>query len=503
MDIDATTLSQAVDVIIPDHLAEHRPLGRRLLEQFLTRLSQARRQEVGRTIAGLPDGHEPADRLITLMHCCPALHKLGQVIARHRGIDPQVRRHLQRLETFPPVTPAEELRGRIYEDLRRLRCHEDVKIAPQPIAEASVAVVVPIEWHRTPSGPRQPGIIKVRKPGVEERLREDLAVLGELADELARAASADGAPVPALDYRDIFETVRDLLLREVHFEVEQTNLAQALAWFEERADVFIPRLLPFCTPDMTAMTRVAGRKVTEVETLPSADRHDLARTIVESLVADIIFAREGDAVFHADPHAGNLMRTEDGRLAILDWSLTGRLAKEERVRFAQIIMTAMQYDAAGVARAVTALSSGRADERLILDAAEQSLAELRRGYLPGPAWMVRLMDRVAASGVTFAGDLLLFRKTLLTVEGVVRDVCEGASLDAIILAAGMRAFAREWPRRLCTGLDSRDFSTHLSNGDLMGLCMAAPFAAGHYWVQAWRDWSSAAVRPIWPALANV
>lgn len=477
-------------LILPAHMAHYRPMIQEAMGFFVSRLPAARQAEIAATQAALPTDADDVARLIALMHCCPSLHKLGQVVARHRGLDPDVRTRLQRLEMFKPSGPIDEIRRIIHEDLNRLGVAEDVQIAESAIAEASVAIVVPIAWHRTPSGPRQQGVLKVRKPGIEEKLAEELAILAELADHFdSRHGEMD---FPAIDYRETFETVRELLAQEVRLDVEQKNIAEAVGRFAHRRDVWIPRLLPFCTPRITAMERISGQKVTQIGELPHWRLRGMARTIVDALIADTVFSKDGPAIFHADPHAGNLFATEEGKLAILDWSLTGRLSKADRVAVSQVLLAAIQLDARRMAQAIGGIAALPVDEVALMQAAETSLRELRQGRLMGPAWLIRLMDAAALAGVRFSGDLLLFRKTLLTIDGVIADVCESASLDAILIASGVQAFLKDWPNRLWTPIDSRDFSTHVSNGDLLSLCVTAPFVAGSYWLRSWRDWALAA-----------
>ncbi|RIK62633.1 MAG: hypothetical protein DCC65_17125 [Planctomycetota bacterium] len=476
-------------ILLPERHAAYRPVLREALVYFLGRLAPDRLREIAAAQRALGAGADPAARLVALMRCCPTLHKLGQVVARHRGLDAEVRTHLQQLESCDPAHSVDEVRPVIDADFTRLGVAEDLRIAGRALAEASVSVIVPVTWHRTPSGPRQEGVLKVLKPGIEQKLEEELAILADLADHLDDLG-IEGAP--PLDYRETFDTVRELLLREVKLDIEQRNITDAVARYAPRRDVWIPRLLPFCTPRITAMERIYGRQVTAVTDLPRWRLEGLARIIVDAMVADTVFSRAETTVFHADPHAGNLFATDEGKLAILDWSLTGRLSKADRVSVTSILLSAVQLDARGMARAIGDLARSRVDESLLTAAAESALAELRRGRLMGPAWLVRLLDRAAESGTAFSGDLLLFRKMLLTLGGVIADVCEGASLDAILTASGLHAFLKDWPNRLWTPIDSRDFATHVSNGDLMRLCLTAPFVAGSYWLRAWRDWTLAA-----------
>lgn len=472
-----------IELLLPAHLAAYGPIVTDAIAFFVSHLPAGRQAEIAAAQAALPKDASAAERLVSLFHCCPTLHKLGQVIARHRGLDSQVRRALAGLETFAPVTPLTEIRRIIDEDLTAHGVREDVRIADAALAEASVAIVVPVTWHRTPSGPPQRGVLKVRKPGVESRLEEELVVLDKLTEHLNETTQRHD--VPPLDYRDVLENARALLLGEIHFEQEQQNLFAAGQQYAHRSDVRIPRLLPFSTPRLTAMERIDGIKVTDVAGRPTHRRRRIARTIVDAMVADVVFSRDSLMTFHADPHAGNLFATDDDTVAIFDWSLIGRLEKRDCEAIARLLIDAVLLDASGVCAAIDSLALSPANPAKLSETVGAAIDELNRGRFPSPSWIVDLLDRAVFAGATIPGNLLLFRKMLLTLNGVIADVCDESSLDAILLSKGFSQFWAELPRRALSWPQSRDFTTHVSTSQLARMMTAAPLAAGQYWMRAW------------------
>jgi hypothetical protein len=81
------------------------------------------------------------------------------------------------------------------------------------------------------------------------------------------------------------------------------------------------------------------------------------------------------------------------------------------------------------------------------------------------------------AGVRFGGDIVLFRKAVLTVEGVAADVSPDTSLGRVLPSSGSAQLLREWSQRWCNSPFSRGFGTHVSNLDLLSLYFAAPSAA--------------------------
>jgi len=505
--------------LVPQRYAAYRPLLEDAAAYFLGRLPPAQQRAILRDQAGLPPTADAAMRLVAIMHRCPTLHKLGQVVARHRPLDAGFRRRLQGLEMLEPQTPFHETAPTIEAELERAHPFYDVRVGRDALAEASVAVVLPCWWRASDgagerrglwlapptsradapahgmTGDVSAGVLKVLKPGVVERLETELDILGDLAGYLDERREL--YDLPAFAYRETFNTVRDLLIHEVRCTQEQRHLAAAAARYARRPGVVVPRLLPFCTPRMTAMTRIDGVRVTDASAARPMLRRRLAETIIRSLIADIVLSREPESFFHADPHAGNLFATDDDQLAILDWSLVGQLTKAQREQIARMIAAAVTLDAAAICRAVSTLSTSTIDETPLRETADTALCRVSRGTFPGLDWMIGLLDAAVRIGARFDGDLLLFRKTLLTLEGVVHNVCPDVSVDGVLVAAVLESFSLEWPSRALAAPGSRDFATHLSNAELMQFYSMTPLAFMQAWASNWSAWAGRATASIY------
>jgi ubiquinone biosynthesis protein len=226
---------------------------------------------------------------------------------------------------------------------------------------------------------------------------------------------------------------------------------------------------------------VDGRKVTDPGAVSPWQQPALFASIVRALLADVVFSRDEAVLFHGDPHAGNLMATRDGRLAILDWSLAGQLTADDRIRLAQVLVGGWALDGPRVADAVAGLACGGAGEAVIRRHVETALAEVRWYSPPGPAWAIALLDTLTRAGVRFPPHLLLFRKAFLSLQDVLSDVCPGCSLEAALAAEAAVQFAWEWPLRWWKRVDDRDYGTHVSSADLIHVALRAPVALAQAW----------------------
>jgi len=430
----------------------------------------------------LPVTTPPHRRLGLLCRTSPVLHKLGQVLARDARLDPAFRSALQTLESLAPATPLDPVTSLIRSAWPEV---PGLRLGRHALAEASVAVVVPFEWRRTRGAEPVQGVFKVLRPGIERRLEDDLAVWGELGSFLEERCAQLG--LPPLEYGSTFDSLRRLLGQEVRLEHEQRHLAEAAEFYGDVVDVVIPELLPFCTPTMTAMTRVDGVKVTDADLGEGAARRT-ADLIVDALIARPFWhADPAGAPFHADPHAGNLLMTPDDRLAIVDWALVTRLKKPQAVAIVQAVVGALMNDEAMTMRALGSLGRITA-ESAVRDTVAEALAQVRRGVFPGFTWLMALLDRLGVAGdLVFPENMALFRKNVLTLAGVVGDVAPEVDVDAVMMRRLVAVAGGELPLRPFRPAASRDFGLHLSNADIWGLWLGSPQVAARYWWRMWQD----------------
>ncbi len=472
---------ETVGLVPPDY-EQYAPLVIDGLLHFLSRLPATRLEAIVAAQLELPESAEADERLIGLLRQCPTLHKLGQVIARQAGLPLDLRARLQGLESLAPAPGSYDIDAIVAAEIGVI---EGLTVAPDALAEGSVAFVVPFELRSAADGSIRRGVFKALKPEASARLLEDLAIWPELGEYLTARSAEVG--LAAVDFRSLLEGVANLLRNEIQLDGEQERLRRARRFYADEPSVIVPELFAFCTPRLTAMERVDGVKVTD-PSLPVDLRRRLARTIVAALLAKPFWSTPaGEPFFHADPHAGNLFATPDGKLAIFDWALTTHLNSDQCSAVVQTLVCAAVLDEPGVAAQLAALGDIKAPATVAAGIAA-AVAGVRRGAFPGFAWLTALLDRLGRDGaIVFPEETALFRKSLLTLSGVVRDVWPYASVDEVLLASGGRRFVAEsWSRPLAP-FGSRAFATHVSNSDLVRLMTSLTWTPTRYLLGTYRD----------------
>lgn len=477
--LELLTGEAALNSVLPSAYAHYRRPVQGALGVFLNALKPVYRNSLFEQQAMLPPSATAAQRLALLARSCPALHKLGQSLARERRLSANFRHQLQQLESFPPIMAMDVLHQELSSELGPLEAL-GIRLMPQALAEASVSVVVPFVWANGEKQCRQ-GVFKVLKPGIAERLTHELDLLEKVGAYLDERCMA--FKIPRIDYGTTFEHVRQKLNKEVRLDLEQQHLRMASDFYAGDSYVQIPELFPFCTSRVTAMERVWGQKVTDHQ-LEGHAQEQLAERVIRTLIARPVLSQRPQSFFHADPHAGNLMFSRDGRLAILDWSLVGWLGEREKIAMVQILLNALTMDSQAILDILMDLNmSKRCNPEALKSVVQHGLEQIRQLRLPGFDWLTEMLDEaVQHAGLGLRADLVLFRKTLHSLEGVVADI--GASpgaADRVLLREFIVQMTREWPLRWLKPFFSRSFATRLSSADLVGLTLSLPLALGRFW----------------------
>ena len=415
-----------VETLVIDQYAKWRPLVQDSFQFLFSHLSSERLTTKILEQFALAADTPPEKRLLTLISRMPGLQKLGQVLARNRRLSPALRQALSELENgMSDATPA-EIRAIVMEQLGPAIQQYAVELDTTIFKEGSASAILRFTWTR-PGGDRERGVFKVLKPYVPECFAEDMTLLQRLGEFLS--SRERGYRFEVSDVQEMLVEVRLLLEHELDFEREQKTLVEAQRIYRSSFGIRVPRLIaPLCTARVTAMSEESNVKVTDAFRLSPIRRGRIPDQLIEALIAVPLFCREDVAVFHADPHAGNLMYDETNReLIVMDWALAERLSLESRRHLVLLVVMMVLRNPTGVKEAIRALSCtspGRARERerLIDLHVDAFFGGHPKGWSPGTLDAMRLLDEIALAGVHFPTSLFFFRKSVFTLDGVLQDV---------------------------------------------------------------------------------
>lgn len=204
----------------------------------------------------------------------------------------------------------------------------------EPVAAASIGQVY---RARLRSGPSV--IVKVQRPGIAQSVERDLDVLGQLA------SSAEARMSWAAEYHvsDFVAEFGDRLREELDFQIEARNATQIAGQLESVTQVCIPRIYQeYTTSSVLVMELLDGVSVRDNRRNPisGCDHLNLAETLLRCLLQQIFVQGH----FHSDPHPGNVLVLEDGRIGLIDFGATGRIDPIQQNALRQMLLAVVQRD---------------------------------------------------------------------------------------------------------------------------------------------------------------
>jgi ubiquinone biosynthesis protein len=360
----------------------------------------------------------------------PTYIKLGQIISSGEGIFPvELVQEFRLLRDSVPAEPFDVVRSIIETDLGRPVESVFAELSPVPLAAASIAQV-----HAARLLDGTPVVVKVQRPTVADLVRRDLAAMSWIAPYLVgRIPVSALANPPAL-----VELFAETIVEELDFRLEAENMldvAAVLAETDHRA-VIVPRPHPrLVTRRVLVMERLDGFAFDDVEGMRAAGVDTAA--VVRACMVLLMEGCMLHGVFHGDLHGGNLLVRADGRVALLDYGITGRLDDTRRLAFLRMIIGTTTNDTRAQLGALVdlgALPPGTDLDQLIVDLGIE-------GPVKDPTTMTademtaELQDvtkKLLGYGAKLPKELMLFVKDMLFIDAALTTLAPEIDLFAEI-----------------------------------------------------------------------
>ncbi|MCP3913507.1 MAG: AarF/ABC1/UbiB kinase family protein, partial [Actinomycetia bacterium] len=327
------------------------------------------------------------------------------------------------------VTPQSftEVRRVIEDDLDRPLEEVFVEFERQPLAAASIAQV-----HRARLATGEQVVVKVQRGIVSDLVAKDLKVLAWLAPFLVgRIPVAALANPPAL-----VELFAETITEELDFRLEADNMLEVARSFTAlgQTGYVVPRPHPeLVTRRVLAMEELSGYSFDDVTGIKDAgiDVHSILRTGMIGFMEGAMM----EGIFHGDLHGGNLFVQPDGRVALLDYGITGRLDEDRRLAFLRMLMSATMNDVRGQFAALRDLGVLPLDTDLDAVIADLGLDQppVDPTTLDGDqllAELQRLMKALLAYGARLPKELMLFMKNMVFLDGAIATLAPELDLLA-------------------------------------------------------------------------
>lgn len=448
--------------VLPPKLSRYTAVAALLLKYGRTRVTtgDSLASEIPIDDAATAAEIQTAQQLATdLEQLGPTYVKLGQLLSTRADLLPQpYLEALARLQDNVKPFPFEDVQKIIEEELGIRLSKAFSRFDEAPTAAASLGQV-----HRAALRDGREVAVKIQRPNITELVRLDLETLQEVAQFLDKHSDTGHR----YNVTGIVDEFREALVSELDYRREADNLRLLATNLAEFPDVVLPAPVDdYTTGRVLTMDYVHGTKVTGLSPLTRLDINGpaLAKTLVRAYLKQIVI----DGIFHADPHPGNVFVTDDGRLALLDLGMVGRIgmAMQDRMLKLLLAITSGRGDeAAAVAEKLEGFSEvgfRRDIATMVNRYGHESLANLQVGRV-----FMELQQLCATHHLRAPAELTMLGKTLLNLDQVARTLDPQMDVNGTIREDAAELMTRRMKKSTSSGgmfsamLEAKEFAERL------------------------------------------
>ena len=352
----------------------------------------------------------------------PIFVKFGQAISTRRDLlPPDIASELAKLQDAVPPFPADQAVAILESAYGQPVDAVFKRFDREPLAAASIAQVHTAEL---PDGTDV--VVKVLRPGVRERIEQDLEVMRTVA-ALAARYWEHGKRLKPLEIVSEYEQT---ILDELDLMREAGNAAQLKRNFEGSDMLHVPEIYwDYCRPEVLVQERIHGIPISDMDALRAAGTNieKLAENGVEIFFTQVFRHN----FFHADMHPGNIFVNvedpENPKYAAVDFGIVGTLNPEDKQYLAENFLAFFERDYHRIAK--LHLDSGWVPDDARIDQLETAVRTVCEPIFNKPlseisfAQVLMRLFRVAQRfNVEIQPQLILLHKTLFNIEGLGREL---------------------------------------------------------------------------------
>lgn len=344
----------------------------------------------------------------------PTFVKLGQIMSKRSDILPNSYcKELEKLCAESKPLPLLDVVDVLETEFARplddvFESFEDV-----PLGSASIGQV-----HAATLKDGRKVVVKVQRPGVAEKMKEDIMLLRKIAKPLEFAPGAGGL----LDFHALIEELWKVSQQELDYRIEAENTKIFYRNNHSVKGVRCPVIEEsLTTSKVMTMEFIEGYSIAKTDRLDADgyDREELGQRMTENYIKQIL----GDGFFHADPHQGNIM-VSNGDLVWIDMGMVGTFTRQERMIIEKGVWAITRKDRGEIIKALTSLGAVTGElnysklyrdlDLLLNKYSDADLGELNLGML-----LEEIIRIMSDNEIQLPSNISMLARGLITIEGVI------------------------------------------------------------------------------------
>ena len=360
-----------------------------------------------------------------LIELGPVFVKLGQLLSTRPDLLPTAYLDtLSSLQADVPPVPWSEVEVILRQELKLSIAETFSQFNTQAVAAGSIA-----QTHKATLKDGREVALKVQRPGIDIIIERDIAVLKALAELVALTDYGQQYDIVALaeEFAIALRAELDFIQEASYTDELKRNLSKS-RWFDPK-QIVVPEIQwQLTTKKLLVMEWLDGVPILlgDLQGLRHKGDIDAEREEITTLLSRAFFQQLYiDGFFHADPHPGNLFYLKDGRIALLDCGMVGRLDPRTQQSLTELLLAIVDLDA----QRCTQLTLQMAEfaQPTSLANLENDLAKMLRKYYNVSLSQMNLSEIfyemlaiTRKNKIRLPSNLGLYAKTLANLEGLAR-----------------------------------------------------------------------------------
>jgi len=345
--------------------------------------------------------------------------KLGQTLSTRADLlPPEYIVELSKLQDHVPEVAYADIEATIQHEFNREPSDLFQSFDAKPRAAGSVAQV-----HSAVLPDGTAVVVKVRRPGIEQLVEQDLNILGQVARLLSTKVEA----AKNLDLEGLVDEFAFTLRNELDFSREGQNAERIAAQFADDPSLHVPTIFwDYSAHTVLTMEDIHGIKIDDLAALDAAgmDRHELAKNCAHIALVQVL----DNGFFHADPHPGNFFVRPDASIALIDYGMVGRIGDRLRASLLRLALAVSRKNADRIIDELLALGAAQSNvDRPALTRDVENMIARYDGLPIGQISMGQIMREVTSAaqhhGLKLPSDIVVLARVIAMDEGM------GAKLD--------------------------------------------------------------------------
>ncbi len=318
---------------------------------------------------------------------------------------------LAKLQDNVPAVPFDKVKSTIEKDIGDINEKFD-ELETKELSGASLGIVYRGKINGTQV------VVKVKRPGIEKMVNDEIQVLKNILPIGMRFVDPNLRFSVDAMLAQFIETIHE----EMDYTKESENLKTISRNVKEYKNVIVPKVYDdYTSKNVITMEYIPGIKITDIEALDELglDRQKLVIDVHKVFFTMLL----RHAIFHADPHPGNISVGKDGQIILYDYGMVGRIDNETRLRLIRLYLALVEKDPSRTVQAMSDLGMLMPDyNKTVIEKAVQMTVQAMHGRKPEEMEVKALMELANKTMSKFPfmlpKNLALYMRMSSIIEGI-------------------------------------------------------------------------------------